>query len=305
MSRLIGMLVLGLALAQAQTDTRFMTVATGTPTGTYAKMYKDMGQVCTQAAYLLERGTSGTLENIELLLSNQVSMAFLQVDALEAKKQIDQDQRVNQIKALIPLYPEEIHLLVRADLSNTTGYFFNRKKLPVTRFSELAGRTIGAWGGSLITTRVVQAQTGVKFKNIVVFQGRTAQADALNALSQGQIDAILAVGGQPVSWIKDLPSGQYRLLNFDLMEKLPQALYKPARISYPNLNLDSVQTFSVLSILATRDFRTPERARLLTQYKNCVISKITDLREGEGRHPKWSVVDPTATPPWPVYEPPK
>ncbi len=297
---------LGLSLALAQTsDSRFMNVATGTPTGTYSKMFKDMGQVCTNAAYLRERGTAGTLENIELLLSNQVSMAFLQVDALEAKKQIDQDDRVNQIKALIALYPEEIHLVVRANLENVTGNFFTKKRVPVTKLSELAGRVVGAWGGSVITTRVVQAKGGVAFKNILVFQGRTAQADALAALNQGQIDAILSVGGQPITWIKDLPSGQYRLLNVDILDKLPQTLYKPARISYPNLNLDAAQTFSVLSILATRDFRSPDRAKQLVNYKNCVIAKITDLREGEGRHPKWGVVDPAATPPWPVYEPPQ
>lgn len=296
--------LLGVALAQTS-DTKYMNVATGTPTGTYSKMFKDMGQVCTNAAYLRERGTGGTLDNIELLLSNEVSMAFLQVDALQAKKTIDQDDRVNQIKALIPLYPEEVHIIVKASLENVTGSFLNKKRVPVTKLSELSGRIIGAWGGSVITTRVVQAQTGVKFKNILVFQGRTAQADALNALNQGQIEAILAVGGQPISWIKDLPSGQYRLINVDLLDKLPQTIYKPARISYSNLNLEAAQTFSVLSILATRDFRSPDRAKQLVSYKNCVIAKITDLREGEGRHPKWNVVDPSATPPWPVYEPPK
>jgi hypothetical protein len=279
-----------------------MNVATGSPTGTYAKIYKDMGQVCTQASYLLERGTSGTLENIELLLSNQVSMAFLQVDALEAKKQIDQDPRVDQIKALIPLYPEEVHIIVRADLANVVGNFLSKKKVPVTKFSELKGRVVGAWGGSYITANVLNAKGG-NFKQLRFFDGKTAQAEGLKALSEGKIEAIVAVGGQPVGWIRDLPPGQFRLLSFDLLKEVPERIYKPAKISYPNLATESVQTISVQSLLATRDFKTPERAKLLTQYRQCVINKLTELREGEGHHAKWGVVEPESDPPWPKYDP--
>jgi hypothetical protein len=297
--------LLSLTLAQqppAQPkDSRFMNVATGSPTGTYAKIYKDMGKICTQASYLLERGTSGTLENIELLLSNQVSMAFLQVDALEAKKQIDQDPRVDQIKALIPLYPEEVHIIVRADLANVTGNFLTKKKVPVSKISELKGKTVGAWGGSFVTAKVLNAKGG-NFKQLLFFDGKTPQADGLAALTQGKIEAIIAVGGQPVTWIRDLPAGQFRLLQFDLKD-IPERIYKPARISYPNLNTDSVQTISVQSLLATRDFKTVERAKLLTAYRQCVIDKITELREGEGNHPKWSVVEPGSDPPWPKYDP--
>ena len=304
------MLCLGLGLsltlaqqppAQPPKDNRFMNVATGSPTGTYAKIYKDMGKICTQASYLLERGTSGTLENIELLLSNQVSMAFLQVDALEAKKQIDQDPRVDQIKALIPLYPEEIHVIVRADLANITGNFLTRKKVLVTKVSELKGKNVGAWGGSFVTAKVINARGG-GFKQLFFFDGKNAQADGLKALSEGKLDGIVAVGGQPLGWIRDLPPGQFRLLNFDLKD-IPERIYKPARISYPNLATDSVQTISVQSLLATRDFKTPERAKLLTQYRQCVIDKIIELREGEGNHPKWSVVEPDSDPPWPKYDP--
>lgn len=301
--RLLLLLMLGTVCAQ--TDVRYMNVATGIPTGTYAKMFKDMGEVCTQAAYLRERGTSGTLENIELLLSNEVSLAFLQLDALEAKKQIDKDERVNFIKTLMPLYPEEIHVLVRSNLENVTGGFLVKRRVPVTKISQLTGRIIGAWGGSVITTRVVQAKAGVNFKSITAFQGRTAQADGLKALEKGEVDALLVVSGQPVGWIKNLPQGQFRLLNIDVLDKLPSELYKPATISYPNLSIDAVQTFSVLSILATRDFRTPQRANIISAYKNCVINKINDLREGEGHHAKWLVVDPAATATWPMYEPPK
>ncbi len=302
----VPILSLGMvSFAQDAASSKFLNVGTGTPTGTYSKVFKDMGKVCANSAYLRERGTAGTGENIELLLGNQVSLAFLQVDALEAKRKIEQDPRVDQIKTLIPLYPEEIHIIVRSDLSQKTGGFlgFFTKKTPITKFSQLAGKNIGAWGGSVITTRVIQAQTGVAFANIASFTGKDAQGDALSALQSGKIDAILSVAGQPVTWIRELPSGQFRLINFDMLGKLSSSLYKPSRITYANLGLEPVQTFSVLSILATRDFKTADKAKMLLKYKSCVIAKIDLLREGEGFHSKWGVVEPAATPPWPAYNP--
>ena len=316
MKRLLLFLILALGLGAAQTQTqpttpapavdpnRFMTVGTGTPSATYHAVFKDMGRVCTNAAYLLERGTSGTVENLELLLANQISMGFMQVDALIAKRDLDGDNRVNQIKSLLTLYPSEAHIVVKANLEIVTGNFFTRKRVPVTNFSQLAGRKIGAWGGGLVTARVLLGQTGMKYE-VIPFLGRDAQTNAIKALESGQIDAAMTVAGKPIPWISALPQGQYRLIAFDLIPKLDSKVYQPARISYPNTNLESVPTFSVLSILATRDFRTPDRARQLVRYRDCVTSKIDLLREGEGNHPKWAEVDFKTAAPWPAYVPPQ
>ncbi|MDX2004439.1 MAG: TAXI family TRAP transporter solute-binding subunit [Meiothermus sp.] len=316
MKRLWLCLILALGLGAAQTQTqpstpatapdpnRFMTVGTGTPSATYHAVFKDMGRVCTNAAYLLERGTSGTVENLELLLANQISMGFMQVDGLIAKRDLDGDNRVNQIKSLLTLYPSEAHVVVKANLEIVSGNFFTRRRVPVTQFSQLTGRKIGVWGGALVTARLLLRQTGMKFE-VVPFQGRDAQANALKALEAGQIDAAMTVAGKPIPWIAQLPQGQYRLVAFDLMDKLDPKVYQPARISYANTNLEAVPTFSVLSILATRDFRTPERARQLTRYRDCVVGKIDQLREGLGNHPKWSEVDFKVAAPWPVYTPPQ
>lgn len=313
---LFVLLLLGLGLAQTQTqpatptqpatvnNSRFMTVGTGTPSATYAAIYKDMGKVCTNAAFLLERGTSGTVENLELLLANQISMGFMQVDALIAKRDLDGDNRVNQIKSLITLYPSEAHIIVKSNLEIVTGNFFTRKRVQVTQFSQLEGRKVGAWGGGLVTVQVLQVQTGMKYE-IVPFLGRDAQSNAIKALESGQIDAAVTVAGRPIPWIAGLPQGQYRLLAFDLMNKLDPKVYQKASVSYANLGVGTVPTFSVLSILATRDFRTADRAKQLVAYRNCVTSKIDQLREGEGNHPKWNEVDFKITAPWPVYTPPQ
>ena len=181
------------ALAQSArpaAQPNFLNVATGSKTGTYSALFKDLGRVCTGSAYLRERGTTGSLENIDLLLGNQVSLAFVQSDVLKAREQIDKDPRVANIKALLPLYREELHLLTLKPKGGGA---------PLT-FEQLRGKRVAAWGGSLVTAQVVQALTGVGYQ-IVNAKDQTA---ALNALQRGQVDAVLAVVGQPATWVKAL-----------------------------------------------------------------------------------------------------
>jgi len=284
---IVAVLVFTIGYSQSS----FLNVATGSPSGTYSKIFKDMGKFCTSNAWLLERGTTGSLENIDLLLNNSVSMAFLQSDALEAKKQVDKDNRVDDIRQLIPLYREEVHIISLANLSITSGNAFNRRTTPVTSFSQLSGMTVGAWGGSTLTLRLLNRLTGDTLK-LANFQNDKA---GLAALDAGQVNAILAVGGRPLSWVTALPQGKYKLLAFDLINKVPPRIYNQTQLSYLNLSMDAVQTISVGSVLAVRNFRTPQRVSQLRTYRDCIVKNLIPLQEAEGTHPKWNEVDPKQT----------
>ena len=271
----------------------YLNVATGSPTGTYSAMFKNVGKVCTQSAYLKERGTSGSLENIDLLLSNQVSLAFVQSDVLKAKQQIDKDPRADNIKALLPLHSEEVHLFARPPVVNknvlgkvsTTG---------VASFADLKNKRVAAWGGSLITANVLSAKLGVPY-NVVSVKDREA---AFGALQAGQVDAVLAVVGQPAAWVKELSGVALVPIN---ATPAVQDIYTTAKLMYPNLNAGSVPTLAVQSVLATRDFKTPERKAMLLNYQKCALNKLINLQEDEGMHPKWQEVT-FKTWPWPQYK---
>ncbi|UBV42410.1 ABC transporter substrate-binding protein [Deinococcus taeanensis] len=270
----------------------FLNVATGSSTGTYSTMFKNIGRVCAQSAYLKERGTSGSLENIDLLLNNEVSLAFVQSDVLKAKEQIDGDARVQNIKALLPLHTEEIHLFARPPVvkksilgkTTTTG---------VSTFGDLKGRRVAAWGGSIITARVLSAKLGVPF-TVTSVKDRDA---AFRALSAGEVDAVLAVVGQPAPWVRDL-SG----VNLIAVPTTPalKGIYTSAKLLYPNFGASSVATVAVQSVLATRDFKTLEKKDLLLKYQKCAVEKLVNLQEDEGMHPKWQEVT-FKTWPWPQY----
>lgn len=270
-----------------------LNVATGSPTGTYSAMFKNIGRVCTQSAYLRERGSSGSLENIDLLLNNEVSLAFVQSDVLKARQQIDKDPRVDGIKALLPLNREELHLFALPPVvsKNILG---QTKTQGVAKFDDLKGKKIAAWGGSLITARVVGAMTGLSFEVVSVKD----QASAFAALRARQVDAVLAVVGQPAAWVKDL-SG-VNLVSVPMAGKM-NSIYSPAKLFYPNISAASVPTVAVQSVLATRDFKTPERKKLLLAYQKCAVGKLVNLQEDEGMHPKWQDVD-FKTWPWPQYK---
>ena len=270
-----------------------MNVATGSATGTYSAMFKNIGRVCTQSAYLRERGSAGSLENIDLLLNNEVSLAFVQSDVLKARQQIDKDPRVENIRALLPLHTEEVHLfalppVVKKSMLGkvtTTG---------VTNFASLKGKRVAAWGGSIITAKVLGAKLKVPY-GIVTAKD---QAGAFSMLNAGQVDAVLAVVGQPATWVKTLSGVQLIPIPFTAALN---GIYTPAKLIYPNLSVPSVPTVAVQSVLATRDFKTPEKKASLLAYQKCALSKLVNLQEDEGMHPKWQEVT-FKTWPWPQYK---
>lgn len=278
----------------AQAAPATLNVATGSSAGTYSAMFKNVGTVCTQSAYLRERGTSGSLENIDLLLDNQVSLAFVQSDVLKARQQIDKDPRVENIRTLLPLHTEELHLFARPPVVKKS-ILGKTTVTGVRSFADLRGKRVGAWGGSLITARVVGAMTGVPYQIVSMRD----QPSAFAALMGGQVDAVLAVVGQPAAWVKNLGSG-VNLVPVPTNDRL-RAIYSPAKLFYPNLSPQSVPTIAVQSVLATRDFKTPDKKKLLLDYQKCATSKLINLQEDEGMHPKWQDVT-FKTWPWPQYK---
>lgn len=279
-----------LGSAQAATTT-FLDVATGARGTTSNAMYQDIGHVCTNAAFLRERHTSGSVENVDLLLGNKVSLAFVQLDVLKARDQVDHDPRAKDIRTLLPLNLDEIHLISRVPKKGFLG-----RTSGITKYSDLKGKKLGAWGGSFVTANVLRAKSGIDMQ-VLSFPERD---QAMNALNAGQVDAVLAVVGQPADWVKALSPQQYILAPIDVAAPAIKDFYQPARLVYPQFG-GSVPTYGVQRLLVTRNFKTPERRNLLLAYQKCAKAKLVDLQEGEGMHPKWSEVDFKSTV-WPMYQ---
>jgi len=265
-----------------------LIVSTGDANGTYVRFFNEIAKTCPDSPL---RGitSKGSLENVERVINNDANIGFAQIDVLFAKRLIEHDPGVEHIRTLLVLYLEEIHILIPASSASS-----------IRVFSDLAGKRIGAYGGSDVTARILFATTKVQPAGILDFPGPTAAVRALG----GTIDAVLGVGGKPLPWVKAL-SPQYKLVPFDEYAKV-STIYFPGLLDYTNLDQPGgVRTIAVPSLLITRDYTIPKIVTPLLTLRSCIIKNLETLRETVGNHPKWGQVNPANRGPWPYFEPTK
>lgn len=276
-----------------------LVVATGAPEGTYSKMFDQAVGVCQQRLVLTpyKPATSGSVQNVELLMGNKVNAGIVQADVLFFRAMTD-NRTANTIKTLFGLHPEEIHLVARADGVKDGGILgFGGTRVIFNDVTDLEDRNIGAVGGSVITANILAAQSGIKMNVIAM----NSNADALSALRDKKVDAVVVVGGQPMTLISEL-SSEFKLLSINekTAEKL-NAIYSKATLNYSNVGANGVPTLATQALFVTRDYRTPEMVEALIAFRSCVKEKVSSLAETLGNHEKWQDVDPNNMGKWPVY----
>lgn len=139
--------------------------------------------------------TLGGEENLRLLREGRVSLALAQgdaaLDAYEGKGNFAADGPHAALRAVGSLYPEPVHVLVRAD-----G--------PLKSTSDLKGRrvAIGQPGSASRPTalRILEAH-GIGLKDLEPHE--LALGDALVALRNQEVDAVIQVIGVPADSIRD------------------------------------------------------------------------------------------------------
>jgi TRAP transporter TAXI family solute receptor len=263
-----------------------LIVSTGDPSGTYVRFFSEMIRACPQPA-LQGMTSKGSLENVERLENNQVNLAFAQIDVLYAKKLIEHDPLVEQVRTFLILYLEEVHILIPS--SSATS---------IRVFSDLAGKRVGTYGGGSITSRILFSMINVTPASLQDLPGPTEAVQALG----GTIDAVIGVGGKPLPWVAAL-NANYKLVPFtrEMYEKVSN-IYFPGRLEYSNLDqVGPVPTIGVPSMLITKDYKSPEITKSLLQLRGCIFKNLAALRETVGNHPKWGQVDPANIGPWPYF----
>jgi len=139
--------------------------------------------------------TRGGEENLRLLRDNKVALALAQGDAAlqayEGTGSFAADGPHTALRAIGSLYPEPVHVLARADSTATS-------------VADLKGRrvAIGQEGSASRTTvlRVLEAH-GLSVEDITPME--LALGDALVALRQTQVDAVIQVIGVPADSIRN------------------------------------------------------------------------------------------------------
>jgi TRAP transporter TAXI family solute receptor len=140
--------------------------------------------------------TADGVNNAQAVARGDVEMGLVQADvvswAFKGTGAFAGKQPLSHLRMIARLYPENIHLVTRADSK-------------VTRVTDLRGKRIGMGekgSASAATARNVLGAYGITAKNTRFrYLGFTAIAEAL---ASGKIDAMFIIGGAPVLALEDL-----------------------------------------------------------------------------------------------------
>ena len=271
-----------------------LLVSTGVAKGTYAAMFRDMHRVCGPELRggLSAMPATGSLESLERLMDNEAHLAFVQADALHVR---DKAMRLDRIKTLLVLQPEELHVItLRAASPMSALQGLLGRGTPIRSLDQLQGKRVATWGGGAITARLLQVQGEIALRMVDV----PGPEQAMAALVARDVDAVLAVGGAPLAWVRQLDA-RFTLLGMSdaLVNKLAR-VYRPAKISYSNLADQPVATIATEAMLVTQDYRSPQLREPVLRLRQCLKQRLATLQESTGMHAGWRSVDPDARGHW-------
>jgi TRAP-type uncharacterized transport system substrate-binding protein len=294
--------VCSIGMAQQTTD-QTVLVAAGSSSGTYKAFLKEIQGVC-QGITFQEVESHGAVENLDLLVTNKVSLAFMHSDVISFR---GQREDLSAYKTLITLFQEEVHYIAprtskRKPVQLTKGGLFSSATYApqpvVNSVEDLKGLRVGASGGGAITAQVIKLMGNIPYEFVAYADG----AAVMTALDTGDIDAAVFVGGAPLPNLEKLGPA-YKILPFgnQLLTQL-KSVYKPTTVTYTKMQPEGISTVAADALLVGRVYKTPRMVGLLSSVRKAFFEKLGELQETPGIHPKWQQVSPDNKGTWPYME---
>jgi TRAP-type uncharacterized transport system substrate-binding protein len=283
----------------AQDEQKQAIVAgTGGAGGTYTGTYVQWQKICP-AFNLTEykvadqgkppRNTNGTTENLDLLLSNKIAMAYVQADAVW--NLLQKDPNVQNLRTLAVLYPEAVHVITpnKPVIVKVPGKVFgtNDQLVNLTTVESLSGFTVVAWGGSAITAGIIRDH--ILGGKLTVTEVNTKE-EAIAKITAGEAQAMVVVGGYPIEWVGKLDTS-WKMLPFPkTLRSKVGSTYADVNVTYTKMGAIGVETGQTSSMLIAQNYG-PKRGRLITSAFDCMDNHMEDLRDGDGMHPAWKKIN--------------
>jgi TRAP transporter TAXI family solute receptor len=257
----------------------------GGVTGTYVRIAADLANALDDGYEMrvLPIIGKGSVRNIEdLLLLRGIDVAIVQSDVLDFYKRARLIPNVqNRINYITRLYDEEVHVLARSEHRT---------------IDDLAGKRVnfGTEGsGTFMTASIVFDDLGID-----VEIASDPEPIALERLRDGEIDALVFVGGKPLKLIEEVGREEQLHLLAVPPERV-KAAYVPSELTaeaYPGL-IDPgnpIRTVAVSAVLAAYNWEPDHPRRLkLTRFIERFFANFDRLLEPPF-HPKWQEVDLSA-----------
>ena len=285
---LLGALLLVAPVVAVAQNLPSLRMATGGEKGTYYAMSINMATYCGQGLSLQVQKTGGSDDNIERLTSsNKADIGIVQKDILFKRLNFNRDTAIGNLLTVMPLHYEAMHVVALEKSGLTKFSELGSVKGGIMGYGAKAAKKVGVYGGSIESAEIIRDLSGVNFE-IVVVENIDA---ALATMNESRIDAILAMGGTPLSWVDEkLKRGQHRLLAFDQpMEKVERA-YRRASITYTKLGVNALPTIATDAVLVTRNFTSAEKVRAVSLLRKCIQTELTRMQEADDTHGQWGNV---------------
>lgn len=232
---------------------RALVIAGGPESGEYQLVVRTLAaQLSASGVRASAASTEGSVENLELLERGEADLILVQNDiaAMAYRAQgIFEGQRPRQdLRAVVSLFPEPLHIVVRSDSS-------------ITSVAQLSGKRVDLGlpeAGTRATALAVLDAYGLKEADLLPQPGRSLE-QAAQALENGEIDAFFAVVNAPARRLQALAAtGKVRLLSLDpealdTLESTQEAFVPMylATGTYPRQDAP-VATVAVTALLAAR-----------------------------------------------------
>ena len=235
--------------------------------------------------------TRGSLDNMDMLLSDTIQMAFVQYDVLKTnriKKGIE-----GYIKVFLPLYSEEIHLIVQ-------------KNSEINSVDDLSGKRVGIGGvnsGTHVSASIIQKLEKLDWTSINIDFNKSVEA-----LLADSIDAFFYVGAAPSSYLSNLDqsiASQIKLAS--VRGRNLNDIYENKKIesNIYSWNNNDVKTIGVKSLLIvnTKNIDSVSAAQIDILYDD-LSDNLKGIQWNKFSHPKWKQVDfgDMEIIDWPVYK---
>ena len=265
-----------------------VTIMAGSSTGTDLAIVQDIAEVLdgVDGLRVVPMVGKGPEQNIkDVMFLRGVDMGVTQANILKyfAKTGELGPNFIDQIAYVAKLFNEEMHILVREDVSS---------------IADLKGRPVnfGAEGsGTEITGRLVFEALGVDVKQV-----HLGDAEALQKLRSGEIAATIVVTGKPAPVLANLKDASgLKLLAVPYAKALEDSYY-PATLThddYPELVAEgnSVDTVAVCAVLVSFNWTGDgTRYRKIDKFVDAFFGNFDQFLKAP-HHPKWREVNFAAT----------
>lgn len=273
---------------RARMNENVVTIMAGSPSGTDLAIVQDLASVLDDGERLrvLPMVGKGPEQNIkDVMFLRGVDMGVTQANLLKhfAKTGELGPNLKGQIAYIAKLFNEELHILVRPEVND---------------IHELNGKFVnfGAEGsGAEITGRLIFAALGVDAQEV-----HLSDADAIQKLKDGDIDATIAVTGKPAPALASIKeTSGLKLLAVPYAKGLEDEYY-PATFThddYPALVPAGgrVDTVSVCAVLVSFNWPGDSvRYAKIAKFVERFFSSFDAFLKAP-RHPKWREVNFAAT----------